>query len=226
MQSYPQVELKGFRKNRVILEDLEIGKTYEILVIPYNTQGLGPSSSPISVYVGEAVPTGAPRSIRANAVSPTEIRVSWKPPKADEQNGDLLGYKIYYHSLPVNGRNMEEIEVVSANHKSHSLIFLDMYTNYTISILAFNPAGDGPRADPISVKTLQGLPGKPSNLRFTEITMSTLKVEWDPPLKPNGQILGYLVEYETSKQQESKLLYRNTCSFIWFQNNSLGYFAV
>ena len=220
MQSYPQVELKGFRKNRVILEDLEIGKTYEILVIPYNTQGLGPSSSPISVYVGEAVPTGAPRSIRANAVSPTEIRVSWKPPKADEQNGDLLGYKIYYHSLPVNGRNMEEIEVVSANHKSHSLIFLDMYTNYTISILAFNPAGDGPRADPISVKTLQGLPGKPSNLRFTEITMSTLKVEWDPPLKPNGQILGYLVEYETSKQQESKLLYHKTCSFIWFQIKS------
>merc|ERR1719361_3172112 len=38
---------------------------------------------------------------------------------------------------------------------------------------------------------------------FTEITMSTLKVEWDPPLKPNGQILGYLVEYETSKQQEN-----------------------
>ena len=39
---------------------------------------------------------------------------------------------------------------------------------------------------------------------FTEITMNTLKVEWDPPLRPNGEILGYLVEYETSKQQESK----------------------
>merc|ERR1712088_382348 len=30
-----------------------------------------------------------------------------------------------------------------------------------------------------------------------------LKVEWDPPLKRNGEILGYLVEYETSKQQEN-----------------------
>ena len=79
-----------------------------------------------------------------------------------------------------------------------------MYTNYTISILAFNPAGDGPRSKSVSVRTLQGLPGKPSNLRFTEITMSTLKVEWDPPLKRNGEILGYLVEYETSHQQESK----------------------
>merc|ERR1719361_3295392 len=38
---------------------------------------------------------------------------------------------------------------------------------------------------------------------FTEITMNTLKVEWDPPLRPNGEILGYLVEYETSKQQEN-----------------------
>ena len=69
--------------------------------------------------------------------------------------GDLLGYKIFYYSVPVNSRNAEEIEVVSASHTTHSLIFLEMYTNYSISILAFNPAGEGPRSDPISVKTLQ-----------------------------------------------------------------------
>jgi len=39
----------------------------------------------------------------------------------------------------------EETEVVSASQTSHSLIFLDMFTNYSISILAFNPAGEGPR---------------------------------------------------------------------------------
>ncbi len=55
----------------------------------------------------------------------------------------------------MNGRNSEEIEVVSASHNSHSLIFLDMYTNYSVAILAFNPAGEGPRSDSVSVKTLQ-----------------------------------------------------------------------
>ena len=111
------------------------------------------------------------------------------------------------YSLPVNARNAEEIEVVSASHTNHNLIFLEMYTNYSISILAFNPAGEGPRSDPISVKTLQGIPGPPANLKFGEITMNTLKVSWDPPVKPNGEILGYIVAYETAEQDESELCF-------------------
>ncbi len=51
----------------------------------------------------------------------------------------------------------EEIEVVGAGYNSHSLIFLDMFTNYSISILAFNPAGEGPRSQPVSARTLQVL---------------------------------------------------------------------
>jgi len=41
----------------------------------FNGQGSGPPSSPATVYVGEAVPTGAPREVKASAVSPTEV--SW-----------------------------------------------------------------------------------------------------------------------------------------------------
>ena len=35
--------------------------------------------------------------------------------------------------------------------------------------------------------------------------MTTLKVSWQKPLKPNGEILGYVVSYETTKSDESKL---------------------
>ena len=80
-----------------------------------------------------------------------------------------------------------------------------MYTNYTISIIAFNPAGEGPESETVSVRTLQGVPGPPSHLSFSEITMTSLKVSWDQPLKPNGEILGYIVSYETAKQDESEL---------------------
>ncbi len=93
----PRVELKGPSTSDVVLEDLAIGKHYEIIVRPYNRQGRGPPSTPVPVYVGEAVPTGAPRNLHAVAVSATEVRLSWLPPQADQQNGDLLGYKIFYH---------------------------------------------------------------------------------------------------------------------------------
>lgn len=98
----------------------------------------------------------------------------------------------------------EEIEVIPASYTSHSLVFLDKYTEYQIQILAFNPAGDGPRSHSITVKTLQGLPSAPINLRFSEITMNSLKVTWDPPKKRNGDIIGYIVTYETTEQNESK----------------------
>lgn len=47
----------------------------------------------------------------------------------------------------------EETEVVLATYTSYSLIFLDKFTKYKIQILAFNPAGDGPRSDAVFVKT-------------------------------------------------------------------------
>lgn len=95
--------------------------------------------------------------------------------------------------------------MVPASSTSHSLVFLDKYTEYRIQILAFNPAGDGPRSQPITVKTLQGLPSAPVDLLFTEITMNSLRVSWSPPKKPNGDIIGYIVTYETTEQNESKL---------------------
>merc|ERR1719266_3228743 len=200
LSSSPQVELKGITIGEVVLNELVRDKNYEITVLPFNSQGLGPASRPVVVYVGEAVPTGAPRSVRAEAVSPTELRISWSPPEADSQNGDLLGYKIFYRS---EARLENEIEVVTASHTSHSLIFLDMYRNYTISMSAFNPAGEGPESERVTARTLQGIPGPPSNLSFSEITMNSLKVSWDEPLHPNGEILGYIVAYETAEQDEN-----------------------
>ena len=66
---------------------------------------------------------------------------------------------MFFSAAPSSGRRFEEeIEVVGAGgsgQNSHSLIFLDMYTNYSVAILAFNPAGEGPRSEPVSVRTLQ-----------------------------------------------------------------------
>lgn len=78
----------------LILSDLTPDRNYEVIVVAFNSQGLGPPSPPITVYVGEAVPTGEPQSIQVQAVSSTEVLLKWKPPKQSMQNGELLGYKV------------------------------------------------------------------------------------------------------------------------------------
>lgn len=218
LQQLPKEEVSGFKANKIVLSDLQQDKNYEIVVLPFNSQGEGPASPPATVYVGEAVPTGEPRSLEGEALSSTEVRLRWKPPQQQQQNGELLGYKIFYlvtsspqplpASLPSSSNNnqspllQEEIEVVPATSTSHSLVFLDKYTEYRIQILAFNPAGDGPRSLPITVKTRQGLPGPPLDLAFTEITMNSLNVSWKPPRLRNGVVVFYIVTYETTEQNE------------------------
>ncbi|XP_017305380.1 protein sidekick [Diaphorina citri] len=207
LQQTPKQDVLGIEVSQIILSDLSKDHNYEILVVGFNSQGIGPTSPPIPVYVGEAVPTGEPQHVEAASISPTEVRLKWTPPVQSQQNGDLLGYKIFYLVTEsvneVNSEDLvEELEVVPASYTSHSLVFLDKYTQYRIQILAFNPAGDGPRSSPITVKTMQGLPGLVGELKFTEITMSSLRVSWDPPKKKNGELLGYLVTYETAEQNE------------------------
>jgi len=85
--------------NQIVLQDLVRDKNYEIAVIPFNSQGSGPPSSPQTIYVGEAVPTGEPRELRAVALSSTEVRLSWQPPLASQQNGKLAQGVEFFHSL-------------------------------------------------------------------------------------------------------------------------------
>ena len=63
--------------------------------------------------------------VRAVAVSSTEVRLSWKAPKADEQNGDLLGYKIFYYATHINGQaGLEETEVI-VRHPDYNIAALE-----------------------------------------------------------------------------------------------------
>uniref|UniRef100_A0A182ITM4 Uncharacterized protein n=1 Tax=Anopheles atroparvus TaxID=41427 RepID=A0A182ITM4_ANOAO len=243
LQSTPKLDVPGVGQESAVLADLAQDRNYEIILQPYNSQGSGPPSPPVAVYVGEAVPIGEPLDIEGVAVSPTEVRLRWSPPRQNTQNGELLGYKIFYlvtdspegpptatttdseqladggggggevQRMRHTGGNSssskqpaataeEEIEVVPASYNTHNLVFLDKYTEYRIQILAFNPAGDGPRSAPITVKTLAGLPGPPTRLLFGDITMNSLTVSWEPPRKRNGLILGYIVAYETTEDNE------------------------
>lgn len=138
---------------------------------------------------------------------------SKQPPEEQEQNGELLGYKIFFRSEK-DPEGTEEIEVVGAGTTSYELLYLDMYTRYIITILCFNPAGDGPKSDPVYVRTLQDLPGPVANLSFTDITMNSLKVVWDSPARPNGEIVGYLVTYVTARPDESEFFASFWCLLL------------
>lgn len=75
LQATPKQEVMGIASNSMVLSDLTQDRNYEIIVMPFNSQGEGPPSPPVAVYVGEAVPLGECSKI--HFFSCFEVKLIW-----------------------------------------------------------------------------------------------------------------------------------------------------
>uniref|UniRef100_A0A671RAK0 Protein sidekick-2-like n=1 Tax=Sinocyclocheilus anshuiensis TaxID=1608454 RepID=A0A671RAK0_9TELE len=177
------------------LTDLNKHKRYEIRLSVYNAVGEGPTSSPQEVFVGEAVPTAPPQNAAIQSSTATQLDVTWDPPPVEAQNGDIQGYKIYYWEFQLQNET-ERLRTLFLPELSVKLKNLTGYTNYMISVAAFNAAGDGPRSLPTRGRTQQAAPSAPSFIHFSELTTTSVNMSWGEPKQPNGIVEGYRVVYE------------------------------
>ncbi|OWK54473.1 Protein sidekick-2 [Lonchura striata] len=177
------------------LENLSKHRRYEIRMSVYNAVGEGPPSPPQEVFVGEAVPTAAPRNVAVQAATATQLDVTWEPPPVESQNGDIQGYKIHFweEQRPNGSARVKTLFLPESGVKLKNLTG---YTSYWVSVAAFNAAGDGPRSPPVKARTQQAAPSAPGSIRFSELTTTSVNVSWEPPPLPNGLLEGYRLVYE------------------------------
>ncbi|XP_045693230.1 protein sidekick-2 isoform X1 [Phyllostomus hastatus] len=170
-------------------------RRYEIRMTVYNAVGEGPLSPPQEVFVGEAVPTTAPRNVAVHSPTATQLDVTWDPPPLESQNGDIQGYKIYFWEA--ERRNLtERVKTLFLAESGVKLKNLTGYTTYMVSVAAFNAAGEGPRSTPTRGQTQQAAPSAPSSVKFSELTTTSVNVSWEAPQFPNGVLEGYRLVYE------------------------------
>ncbi|XP_032055824.1 protein sidekick-2 [Aythya fuligula] len=177
------------------LDNLSKHRRYEIRMSVYNAVGEGPPSPPQEVFVGEAVPTGAPQNVAVKAATATQLDVTWEPPPPESQNGDIQGYKIHFWEAQRHNESAR-VKTLFLPETGVKLKNLTGYTSYWVSIAAFNAAGDGPRSPPVKGQTQQAAPSAPGSIRFSELTTTSVNVSWEPPPLPNGVLEGYRLVYE------------------------------
>ncbi|XP_008312564.1 protein sidekick-2 isoform X2 [Cynoglossus semilaevis] len=177
------------------LDKLSKHKRYEIRMSVYNAVGEGPLSPPQEVFVGEAVPTAPPQNVAIQTATATQLDVTWDPPPANAQNGDIQGYKVYFWEFQRKNET-ERLRTLFMPERGVKLKNLTGYTTYMISVAPFNAAGDGPRSQPTRGRTQQAAPSVPSFIHFSELTTTSVNVSWGEPTFPNGIIEGYRLIYE------------------------------
>ena len=97
-------------------------------------------------------PNFAPQNVRGRNTSSTSILVMWDEVPDDQQNGNITGYNITYHSQTENDNGNVR---VNASVRQTELKNLKEYVNYNITVFASTVKGDGPASYPIVVRTDQ-----------------------------------------------------------------------
>ncbi|XP_051888741.1 integrin beta-4 isoform X2 [Pristis pectinata] len=149
-----------------------------------------------------------PTRLVFSALGATSLKVSWQKPPCERE---VLGYRVTYQ--PLAGGEMKTVDITDPNE--NSLIINELLPNYSymFKVKALSEKGWGPdregvitiesKVDPMS--PLSPIPGSPFTLStpsapgplvFTAINSELLKLSWEKPRKPNGDIMGYLVTCE------------------------------
>lgn len=99
------------------------------------------------------VPSAAPQAVSGMPYKDSRsIKVTWKPPPKDQQNGEIQGYKIFYVK---NEKSQTDQDAKSVSVEAEEIVLgeLEIFTEYKIWVIAFTTVGDGPRSQPIRVWT-------------------------------------------------------------------------
>ena len=97
-------------------------------------------------------PTSAPINVAAVSISSTQVNVAWGDVPPADQNGIIIVYEVEYIPLVdfdgAIGTNTTNVSALSV-----TLMRLQEYVNYTITVRGYTNAGAGPYSDPVTVLT-------------------------------------------------------------------------
>uniref|UniRef100_A0A8C2J963 Contactin 3a, tandem duplicate 2 n=1 Tax=Cyprinus carpio TaxID=7962 RepID=A0A8C2J963_CYPCA len=184
---------------------------FSVKVGAYNTKGQGPFSPVAIVFSAENEPSGVPDGVWARSISATEIEVSWHILSASPER--VLGYEVVYWEDDTKPETMGKVRV-SANQNKVNISGLREYTQYFLTVSAFNTAGTGPLSPTINVTTKKSPPGQPPLNVEWNLIGSKLTVHWEPviSLEMESDVTGYQVSYRRNRHEEINTITTNLTS--------------
>ena len=77
------------------------------------------------------------------------MTVSWNEVPCSGQNGPITGYLIYY----TNTTFSDIVNITGGDNRQYNLTTLTPYTNYTVTVTAYNDDGSGPSSSEVIQQT-------------------------------------------------------------------------
>ncbi|XP_073476349.1 phosphatidylinositol phosphatase PTPRQ isoform X2 [Aquarana catesbeiana] len=177
----------------ILIQGLRKYTDYKMRVAASNTAGESSLSEENDIFVRtlEDVPGSPPQNLVSTGVNASSISLEWSPPL--EPNGIIKLYEIIYTNSTV---------ILSQNTSSTSCTLIDLnpFTLYRISVRAYTMLGHGNQSTPVlPVKTSETAPSSPPyDLLYRNLSSTRVLLTWQPPVHANGIILFYKIIYWNS----------------------------
>ncbi|XP_023790872.1 neural cell adhesion molecule L1-like protein isoform X3 [Cyanistes caeruleus] len=189
------------KKHSLSVRNVPTFVPYEIKVQAVNHLGSGPEPNVTIGYSGEDVPDAAPSGVSVEVVNSTLVKVFWFGIPRDRVRGHLKGYKVNWwktkNMLDGKRHHPEKHFLTFVGDRNYGMIpGLEPFSEFRLTVLAFNSRGDGPESSPVVFETPEGVPEQPRFLRILNFDKDSVTLSWGLPKKANGHLTGYVLQYQ------------------------------
>uniref|UniRef100_A0A8B9PUU8 Neural cell adhesion molecule L1-like protein n=1 Tax=Apteryx owenii TaxID=8824 RepID=A0A8B9PUU8_APTOW len=189
------------KKHSLTLRNTPTFVPYEIKVQAVNNLGSGPEPNVTTGYSGEDIPDAAPSSVSVDTVNSTLVKVFWFGIPRDRVRGHLRGYKVSWWKtksmLDGKRHHPEKHFLTFVGDRNYGMIpGLEPFSEFRLTVLAYNAKGDGPESSPVVFETPEGVPEQPRFLRILNFDKDSVTLSWGLPKKANGHLTGYVLQYQ------------------------------
>ncbi|NXL41621.1 NCHL1 protein, partial [Podilymbus podiceps] len=189
------------KKHSLTLRNTPTFVPYEIKVQAVNNLGSGPEPNITIGYSGEDIPDAAPSGVSVDIVNSTLVKVFWFGIPRDRVRGHLRGYKVSWWKtksmLDGKRHHPEKHFLTFVGDRNYGMIpGLEPFSEFRLTVLAYNGKGDGPESSPVVFETPEGVPEQPRFLRILNFDKDSVTLSWGLPKKANGHLTGYILQYQ------------------------------
>ncbi|XP_020143802.2 fibronectin isoform X12 [Microcebus murinus] len=165
-------------KSTATISGLKPGVDYTITVYAVTGRGDSPASSkPISIDYRTEI--DKPSQMQVTDVQDNSISVRWLP-----SSSPVTGYRVT--TTPKNGHGPSKTKTAGPDQTEMTIEGLQPTVEYVVSVYAQNRNGE---SQPLVQTAVTTIPA-PTNLKFIQVTPTSLSAQWTPP---NVQLTGYRV---------------------------------
>nr|XP_020736412.1 neural cell adhesion molecule L1-like protein isoform X1 [Odocoileus virginianus texanus]XP_020736413.1 neural cell adhesion molecule L1-like protein isoform X1 [Odocoileus virginianus texanus]XP_020736414.1 neural cell adhesion molecule L1-like protein isoform X1 [Odocoileus virginianus texanus]XP_020736416.1 neural cell adhesion molecule L1-like protein isoform X1 [Odocoileus virginianus texanus]XP_020736417.1 neural cell adhesion molecule L1-like protein isoform X1 [Odocoileus virginianus len=174
---------------------------YDVQVQAINHLGSGPEPQPVVLYSGEDYPDTAPVIQGVEVINSSLVKVTWSTVPKERVHGHLKGYQVNWWKTKslLDGRaHPKEVNILRfSGQRNYGMVpSLDAFSEFHLTVLAYNSKGAGPESEPFIFQTPEGVPEQPTFLKVIKVDKDTATLSWGLPKKLNGNLTGYLLQYQ------------------------------